>query len=208
MTRPLVILAALSVVSGWTIWLGLPVGTPLLERMLTHGAPAGAIDAHWAHWYAVGASLAILAAGLLLAVLYYAPAGLPFAPATRLSPARAAVRLRPLYALFQNKWYFDELYAMALVRPCLRLAKACVGLDRFVIDAVVNGAARTVELLSRAGGMFDRLGVDGLVNGLAASVYLAGDRARSIQTGRIRNYLMFLALAVIGLFAGVFAWVG
>ena len=208
MTRPLVILAALSVFSGWTIWLGLPIGTPVLERMLAYGAPAGAIDAHWAHWYAVGASLAILALGLLLAVLYYAPAGLPFAPSLRLSPARAAVRFRPLYALFKNKWYFDELYAMALVRPCLRLAKACAGLDRLVIDAVVNGAARTVELLSRAGGMFDRLGVDGLVNGLAASVYLAGDRARSIQTGRIRNYLMFLALAVIGLFAGVFAWVG
>jgi proton-translocating NADH-quinone oxidoreductase chain L len=208
MTRPLLVLAALSVFSGWTVWLGLPIGTPILERMLAFGAPAGAVDAHWAHRYAVGSSLVILALGSLFAVLYYAPAGLRFAPKPRFSPERAAVRLHPLYALFKNKWYFDELYAMAFVRPCLRLAKACAGLDRFVIDALVNGSARTVELLSRAGGMFDRLGVDGLVNGLATATYLAGDRARSIQTGRIRNYLMFLALAVIGLFAGVFAWVG
>ena len=40
------------------------------------------------------------------------------------------------------------------------------------------------------------------------AVYVAGDRARSIQTGRIRHYLMYLTLALLGLFAGVYAWVG
>ena len=34
-----------------------------------------------------------------------------------------------------------------------------------------------------------------------------GDGGRSIQTGRLRNYLMFLTVALVGLFAGVFAWV-
>ena len=208
LTGPLVALAVLSVVSGWTVWLGLPFGTPLLERMIAHGEPAGTIDAHAAHGYAMGASLLIVAAGFLLSVLYYAPAELPFAPSLRLSPARAAARFRPLYALFRNRWYVDDLYAMAIVRPALRLAKLCAGIDRRMIDALVDGSARAVELLSRAGGLFDRVGVDGAVNGLAQAVYLAGDQARSIQTGRIRHYLMYLTLALLGLFAGVYAWVG
>ncbi|MDG3006794.1 NADH-quinone oxidoreductase subunit L [Paludisphaera mucosa] len=208
MTRPLVALAVLSVFAGWTVWLGLPIGTPLLERMVAHGEPAGVIDAHWAHGYALGASLLIVALGFLLGVLYYGPAGLPFLPALRLSPARTAARFRPLYALFKNKWFLDDLYAVALVRPCLRLAKGCAGLDRYLIDGLVNGLARSVEMFSRLGGLFDAFGVDGLVNGLAQAVYVAGDHARRLQTGRIRNYLMYLALGLIGLFAGFYAWVG
>jgi hypothetical protein len=39
------------------------------------------------------------------------------------------------------------------------------------------------------------------------AVYAAGDWSRSIQTGRLRNYLMFLAVGLIGLFAGVFFWI-
>ncbi|AMV36529.1 NADH-quinone oxidoreductase subunit L [Planctomyces sp. SH-PL62] len=208
MTRPLIALAALSVFAGWTMWLGLPFGTPVLERMIAHGQPPGVVDSHWAHWYAVGTSLLIVALGFLLSALYYGPAGLPFVATFRLSPAKTAARFRPLYALFKNKWYFDELYAATLVRPCLRLAKACAGIDRYLIDGIVDGSARSVELLSRLGGLVDRFGVDGLVNNLATAVYVAGDHARSIQTGRIRNYLMYLALALIGLFAGVYAWVG
>jgi hypothetical protein len=36
---------------------------------------------------------------------------------------------------------------------------------------------------------------------------VVGDWGRGIQTGKLRNYLMFLAVALVGLFAGVFAWV-
>ncbi|WP_165073431.1 NADH-quinone oxidoreductase subunit L [Paludisphaera rhizosphaerae] len=205
MTWPLVVLAALSVFAGWTVWLGLPFGTPLLERMLAHGEPAGAIDSHAAHWWAVVDSLAVTTIGFLFAALYYAPTGVR---GLRLSPARTAARFRPLHTLFTNKWYFDDLYALAFVRPCLRLAKACSTFDKVLIDALVDGSARSVEWLSRAGGLFDRVGVDGLVNGFAQALYLLGDRARSIQTGRIRSYLMFLVLGLLGLFAGLYAWVG
>ena len=51
------------------------------------------------------------------------------------------------------------------------------------------------------------IAVDRLVNLTARAVYVAGDRSRSIQTGRLRNYLMFLTVALVGLFAGVFAWI-
>ena len=61
--------------------------------------------------------------------------------------------------------------------------------------------------LSRWDGVFDMIGVDGLVNLLGQMVYVAGDWSRSIQTGKLRNYLMFLAVALVGFFAGVFVWI-
>jgi len=207
MTWPLMILAVFSVFAGWTVWLGLPVGTPVLESMIAYGEPAGVIDAHWAHWYALGASLVIAAVGIGLGALYYAPPGLPYFVSTRLSPERAAERFRGLYEFFVHKWYFDDVYWAVFVRPCLAVARFCGQVDKFLIDGLVNGSAFVTERLSRFNGIFDLVGVDGLVNVAAEMVYVAGDRSRAIQTGRLRNYLMILAVALVGLFAGVFAWI-
>ena len=83
----------------------------------------------------------------------------------------------------------------------------CGQIDKVLIDGLVNGSAYVTERLSHWDGVFDKLGVDGLVNLLGQMVYVAGDRSRAIQTGKLRNYLMFLAVALVGLFAGVFAWI-
>ena len=45
------------------------------------------------------------------------------------------------------------------------------------------------------------------MNLIARVVYGLGDWSRGLQTGRIRNYVMFLAVALVGLFVGVFAWI-
>ena len=63
------------------------------------------------------------------------------------------------------------------------------------------------ERLSHLDGVFDKVGVDGLVNVVGQMVYVVGDWSRAIQTGKLRNYLMFLAVALVGLFAVVFAWI-
>ena len=42
---PLIILAVCSVFVGWTVWIGLPFGTPVLEKMLEPASPLGVIDA-------------------------------------------------------------------------------------------------------------------------------------------------------------------
>jgi len=208
MTVPLLVLAFFSIFVGWTIWAGLPLDRPILERMLAYGEPPGLAVPHWTHWPVIGCSLAIVIVGVGLAALHYAPAGLPYFPAFRLSPARAAHAFRPLYLLFRNKWFFDEAYHVLFVRPCLALARFCLSVDKLLIDGFLNGTAAAVAAFSRLNGLFDKFGVDGLVNSAADAVYLAGDQSRSIQTGRIRNYLMFLVAALVGIFAGVFAWVG
>ena len=194
MTWPLIALAVCSIFVGWTVWIGLPVGTPVLEKMIEYGQPANVIDSHWAHWYALGCSLVIAAVGIALGALYYAPANLPLFVSTRLSPARAAERFHGLYTLFKNKWYFDDIYNAVFVRPCLAFARFCGQVDKVLIDGLVNGSAFVTERLSHWDGILDKFGVDGLVNLLGQMVYVAGDRSRAIQTGKLRNYLMFLAV--------------
>jgi NADH:ubiquinone oxidoreductase subunit 5 (subunit L)/multisubunit Na+/H+ antiporter MnhA subunit len=207
MTWPLIILAVCSIFVGWTSWVGLPVSTPALEKMIEYGQPLGVIDSHRTHWYALGCSLVIAALGIGLGALYYAPANLPYFVSTRLSPVRAAEQFQGLYNLFKNKWYFDDIYWAVFVRPCLAFARFCAQVDKVLIDGLVDGSAYVTERLSHWDGIFDKFGVDGLVNVLGQMVYVAGDRSRAIQTGKLRNYLMFLAVALVGLFAGVFAWI-
>jgi proton-translocating NADH-quinone oxidoreductase chain L len=212
MVSPLVVLAFFSVVVGWGAWSVIPnpFGVPLLERMLDYGEPYRAIDPltiHNLHLFALGASLMIMLVGVGLGLLYYAPAGFRYFIPTRLSAVRAADRFGGLYRFLVHKWYFDELYWAIFVRPCLAVARSCRRIDQVLIDGLVDGLAALTAFLSRLEGIFDMIAVDWLVNRTAGAVYAAGDRARSIQTGRLRNYLMFLTVALVGLFAGVFAWI-
>jgi proton-translocating NADH-quinone oxidoreductase chain L len=207
MVGPLVILAVLSIIVGWP-WFILPVTEPVLEQLLAYGEPAGLAVLASEHWMALGGSLVIAALGIGLGILYYADtAWHPAVSRYHRDPDATAASFPGLYDFLINKWYFDELYDAALVRPTLALARLASNLDRFIIDGFINGSAALTELLSRLEGLFDNLAVDGLVNWSARGVYFAGDWSRSLQTGRLRNYLMFLAAALVGLFASVFVWI-
>jgi NADH:ubiquinone oxidoreductase subunit 5 (subunit L)/multisubunit Na+/H+ antiporter MnhA subunit len=151
----------------------------------------------------MAASLLIASVGIGLGFLYYSP----WEKWKRLDPKKTATRFAPVYNFLLHKWYFDELYNAVLIRPTLQLARWISAFDKNVVDGIVNGAAWSTERLSRLSGKFDLRFVDGMVNGVADFVSKLGDLGRGIQTGRLRNYLMFLAVAVVGLFAGVFAWV-
>jgi NADH:ubiquinone oxidoreductase subunit 5 (subunit L)/multisubunit Na+/H+ antiporter MnhA subunit len=218
MTLPLLILAVPTVMIGWP-WLIVPVphfSESVLEQLLAYGEP---IEAHLlasTHWMAMGGSLVIATLGIGLGILYYAdPAHHPYVPVGmsrfvtrhRRDPSQAAAAFPALYDFLANKWYFDELYQAALVRPTLALARLASQFDRWIIDGLVNGSAFVTSSLSRLEGVFDNIAVDGLVNWTARGVYAAGDWGRGIQTGRLRNYLMFLTVALVGLFAGVFLWI-
>ena len=113
-----------------------------------------------------------------------------------------------MYRFLVHKWYFDELYQATLIGPTLALARLTSRFDRSAVDGLVNGTAGLTVLASRVEGLFDRYAVDGLVNLTGKAVYVAGDWGRAIQTGKLRNYLMFLAGAMVLLLAFVFAWVG
>jgi NADH:ubiquinone oxidoreductase subunit 5 (subunit L)/multisubunit Na+/H+ antiporter MnhA subunit len=214
MTWPLILLAIPTVIIGYPLTI-LPLGTsdvakPVLERILEYGEPVvrqvHVETIHQSHLLAMGASILILTVGVGLGVLYYAPP-LPYVFRRRQDPREAATRLGGLYGFLVHKWYFDELYDAVFVQPTLALARLCSEFDRRVVDGAVNGAARVALLLSKAEGVFDKVAIDSLVNLTAQAVYALGNWSRGIQTGRIRNYLMFLAVALVGLFVGVFAWI-
>jgi proton-translocating NADH-quinone oxidoreductase chain L len=210
MTWPLIILAVCSVFAGWTLFyiIPLPFGTPTLEHILEYGEPYRATDIlAMHHYYAFGASLVIMLTGIGLGLLYYAPHGFPYFVPTRFSAIRTAERFGGVYRFLVHKWYFDELYWAVFVRPCLALARLCRQLDQVLVDGLVNASASATAFLSRRGGWFDLIGVDQIVNLTAKAVYVTGDWSRSIQTGKLRNYLMFLSVMLVVLFAGVLVWI-
>jgi NADH:ubiquinone oxidoreductase subunit 5 (subunit L)/multisubunit Na+/H+ antiporter MnhA subunit len=214
MTWPLLLLAVPAIAVGYPMSL-LPISNaewskPLLERLLEYGEPVvrqvELESLHQSHWLAMGASFLILAIGIGLGMLYYAPL-YPYFVRKRLRAAETAERLGGIYSFFVHKWYFDELYDTLFVQPTLTLARLSSEFDRRLIDGIVNATARITVLLSWAEGVFDKIAVDYAVNLTARVVYVAGDWSRGIQTGRLRNYLMFLTVALVGLFVGVYAWV-
>jgi NADH:ubiquinone oxidoreductase subunit 5 (subunit L)/multisubunit Na+/H+ antiporter MnhA subunit len=206
MLWPLFALAIPSICIGWT-WIVVPLFgfEPVLEQLIQYGEPIVANDLESVHLLTVGASILIATAGIGLGIVYYSP--FEGIVRKRFDPARTAARYGPIYNFLKHKWYFDELYDAVLIRPVLTMARWISTFDKRVVDGLVNGSAWATALLSRLSGRFDNRMVDGMVNGLGDLVYKLGDVGRGLQTGRLRNYLMFLAVAVVGLFAGVFAWV-
>lgn len=196
LTVPLMILAVLSVVSGWPVTV-LPLATPVLEGWLKAVEPLPAVDVSEVRYWAMGASVLVAAIGFALAMGFYSR--------WRLARPRP---LGPIQSLLVNRWYFDRVYALMLVRPVMEVASWLPRFDRGVLDRVLNGSAGATRWVSRVGGFLDARLVDGVVNLGARTVYLFGDWSRRLQTGHLRSYLGFLALAVVAMFVGMFWWIG
>jgi NADH-quinone oxidoreductase subunit L len=193
MTLPLVVLAAFSigVAWGWPVW---EVHASYLGQLLEHAEPVAAEvqfldERHETHDYhqAAGA-LALIAAALGVAVavfMYWRP---------KIDPAAVRAQLGGVYTFFLHKWYFDEAYDAAVVKPTVQLAFATAAADKRPTDAPPPPGLP--ELPAKR---FDLLTLDGWLNALGQAVGTAGRSLRAVQTGRLRNYILFLALTVVAL---------
>jgi len=208
MVAPLVVLAALSVAAGWNLFakqLGL---APLLDSARPVGPTAGASAGLWipqvtqppeelVHTPEVHVPAALIAftmalVGFLLATSIY---GL-----RKLDAADVRRQFSPIYRFLVHKWWLDELYDFAFVRPVLGISRFAAGVDRKGIDWLADNLARWVELLSRLDDWIDRTFVDALVDLTARWTYALGLRLRAIQTGNIRQYVMLIAVGTVALF--------
>ena len=91
-------------------------------------------DAHAVKSWVKASPFFAMLLGFLLAMWFYI-----WSPE---NPAKLAKQQRSLYALFLNKWYFDELYDMIFVRPANRLGNFLWKKgDGAVIDGGINGIA-------------------------------------------------------------------
>ena len=110
--------------------------------------------------------------------------------------------LRWIHTWLLRRMYFDELYMSVIVGFTLLIARLGSAIDKYIIDGIVNGAAKLVRGLSDLSGLNDRYVVDGAVNGVALATSELGDAVRAPQTGRIRVYVMILLAAVALCVAG------
>jgi NADH-quinone oxidoreductase subunit L len=128
MTVPLVILAVLSIATGY---FGIPEFlAPVFEQEGGNAHASGTL----------GIMLLATAMGLLgIAAAYYAYVLHPSLP------DRWAQQWRTAYEWSFHKWYFDEAYDRSIVRPTFTAAaELWKRIDVAVIDGAVNGVARAI----------------------------------------------------------------
>jgi len=214
---PLVILAVMAIGVGWsTAEFGLTTEDYGVRALLEQARPLGTLTSagglllpalalpseHASHAFHVEAALVAFAtaiAGILLATIVYLW--------RLLDPREVAKQFRPLYRLLLNKWYFDELYDALVVRPVMFLSRRVADIDKKVIDWFVDGLARWTRMIAVADDIIDRYLVDGLVNWVARWTHSAGITLRSVQTGSLRQYVMFIVLGTVLFFVFVsFFW--
>jgi NADH-quinone oxidoreductase subunit L len=106
----------------------------------------------------------------------------------------------PGWKVLNAKYYVDEIYAATVVRAVLRLRMVLAGMDRWVVDGLVNGVGLLIRAVSWINGTIDELFVDGAVNFVAEGTIKLGNKLRTVQTGRIQNYI-YGALGGVAFFA-------
>jgi NADH-quinone oxidoreductase subunit L len=111
-----------------------------------------------------------------------------------------------VHGFLVEKWQFDNLYDAAFVRPAHIVGRWCAGFDRNVLDCVLHSAAKTAVWIGTVDKKFDEQIVDGLVNVVGNVTRSIGMSLTVFQTGKIRQYVMFIAVSVVALFALLFAF--
>jgi NADH-quinone oxidoreductase subunit L len=179
MTIPLILLAIPSVL------LGLAIGFPP-EHGALHGwlEPVFAeanelLGHHEAAYQLFGIDGALLITSVALAAIGIAVAWRFFGvelPGLRRSGNPDAVRATAarfpfLYRASLNKWWFDDLYDLLFIRLGGRVAAFLWWFDRVIVDGTVNGIGVVTADLGRG--------------------------LRRVQTGRVQNYALGIALGLI-----------
>ena len=205
---PLVVLAVLATISGWSVW-GTGLSVPaILEQARPAGTAAGVAGglllpdvalppeslSHDPAIHTPAAAIALVMAllGFLLATAFY---GLRV-----LDPEAARRRLAAVYWLLRNKWWFDEAYQVLFVRPTLRLSAWAAALDTRAIDWFLDHSVRGVRALATLDDWVDRLFVDGLVERMARWTHGLAIHLRGVQTGNLRHYVMQIVIGMVALF--------
>jgi NADH-quinone oxidoreductase subunit L len=103
--------------------------------------------------------------------------------------------LGSLYPVLQNKYYFDELYNIVFVRPSQTIARVTGDwLDQGVIDGFLHLIARVSSWIGDLLKLFNSWLIDGVGDGIPRAVGDFGNWFRRIQTGRIQQYLLLVAI--------------
>ncbi|MCA9031968.1 MAG: NADH-quinone oxidoreductase subunit L, partial [Planctomycetaceae bacterium] len=142
--------------------------------------------------------MALLAAlmGTVVAYLFYCKQAV--------DPALVKARFESAHRFLKSKWQFDEIYDAMFTRPVHVIAKWCTGFDREGLDRFLHSCASLAVGIAQWDRKFDEAVVDRIVNVFGEVTYAAGRTLKGVQTGRLRQYVMFIAAAVVCLFVVLF----
>jgi len=179
MLGPLVVLAVLSVIGGWVaapaLWGGKDYFTGFLAPVFGAGEGVHPIDEVAAHNLELTLALvAVITALIGIAVAFWLYVRQPK------RPEELANSMQPVYKTLLNKYYVDELYAAAVVRPL-------VWISDHVLWKIVDVEA-----------------IDGTVNGIAQGATAVGDSVRHTQSGNARSYASWVVVGALIVIAILF----
>jgi NADH-quinone oxidoreductase subunit L len=196
MTIPLMILAVLSVIGGWS---GSSRFAKFLEPVLwTAGVPAE--PAKIAEpWSATELLLMFLSVGVAFLGIWLA---YEFYRTKRFAPELVARRMGEFYRVLFHKYYVDEIYDAAFVNRTKDLGTLLGQFDAKVIDGVgVDGTGWLARFGSRLSMWWDKWIIDGLLNFGAKLTQLLSFPVRFLQTGTFSSYALFILLGLAILLA-------
>ena len=167
MTIPLIVLAAGAVFSGYLgyeVFVGSGLEAFWGDSIKVLPTNTALHDAHDVPGWVKALPIVVAAGGIALAYVCYM-----MMPSL---PGMLAARLRWIYLFLLNKWYFDELYDWAFVRPAHRLGR---GLWKDGDGALIDG-----------------LGPDGLT----AAARVLAQRISTFQSGYVYHYAFAMLIGV------------
>ena len=212
MYAPLLVLAlfAISVawkpISSFAPWDSLSLAN-LLEtaRPLGSGGKQEALtsalawpDEHDSHVWDIKKPVTLLAfatgiVGILLAAVFYWW--------KKLDAEETSRSFRPLHRFLLNKWWFDELYDVLFVKPTHAISKVVTAFDGRVLDGILHSIARGTRVLASIWDrLLERSMIDGLANGIGRWTQRVGISLRNVQTGQLRQYVLFIVVGTVALF--------
>jgi NADH:ubiquinone oxidoreductase subunit 5 (subunit L)/multisubunit Na+/H+ antiporter MnhA subunit len=199
------VLAVCSLVGGWVgIPLALTFGKDInffehwLHPVIATVGEAEHAGAH--HIEPIEYALMILSLGVAVGGIYLGK--LFYEKRTELASVWAA-KLRPLYTLSFNKWYWDWLLDEKGVEAGKAVNNALWKVDATVVDGGVNGSAWLTRVWATISGWWDKWVIDLAVNATGWVTRAGSIIFRAVQTGAWQNYALLFTL---GLFIIVFLY--
>ncbi len=104
-----------------------------------------------------------------------------------------------VHTTLKNKYYIDEVYNAVFILPSQWFARVVVSdfIDRGIIDGFLHLIARVFTWIGDLLKVLNHWLIDGVGDGIPHGIANFGSWFRRIQTGRVQQYLLFLAIAVL-----------
>ena len=141
-------------------------------------------------------SLALVAAGIGLGVLFYRKVG-ETDPLARTLP--------PLFRFLENKMWLDQLYAKTVVAGSAILSRASDWMDRHVWDGLVRGVGGLGQLFGIFSTTVDERGINAGVDESATGTRGLGRFMSGWHSGQVQTYMGAVAVGMLALLI-LYAW--